>query len=171
MLTQPALVVKAWRKRQYFYASATIFREICGPLKKWLYCNRNPDEVAKDDPQLTRRTHNLRKLRNEDGLYGLVGDAILSFVKAKRAPFPGAMLSQTHFLGYATWKMAFIFVKLVRELTCSHANKHWNKFGYENYKLNKFCFGFFCARAQSIWQASPKFNALPATYTPPPRMA
>ena len=167
MLTQPALVVQAWRKRQYFYASATIFREICGPLKKWLYSDRDPDSVAKDDAQLVRRTIRLRKLRDEDGLYGHVGDTIISFVKAKRAPFPGAMLSQQHFLQYATWKMAFIFVKLVRELTCSHANKHWNKFGYENFKLNKQCFGVFCQRAPSIWQASPMFRAMPPTYTPP----
>ena len=167
MMTQPGLVVKAWRKRQYFYASATIFRDICGPLKKWLYSGREQDKVEKNDPLLMRRTVCLRKLKDEDGLFGLVGDTIISFVKAKRAPFPGAMLSRQHFRAFATWKMAFIFVKLVRELTCTHANKHWNKFGYDNYKLNKLCFGVFCKKADGIWRASPLFLKLEPTYTPP----
>lgn len=167
LLTQPGLVVKAWRKRQYFYASATIFRDICGPLKTWLYSGRKKDEVEKTDPLLMRRTVRLRKLKEEDNLFQKVGDTIFSFVKAKRAPFPGAMLSQEHFRAFATWKMAFIFVKLVRELTCTHANKHWNKFGYDNFKLNKLCFGVFCKKADSIWRACPLFLALPPTYTPP----
>ena len=166
LLTQPALVVQSWRKRQYFYASATIFREICGPLRLWLYNNRK-HEVDPNDEDLVRRTQMLRKLNDYDGLYGLIGDAILLFIKTKRAPFPGALLSKEHFLRYATWKRAFIFVKLMRELTCTHANKHWNKFGYGNYKLNKLCFRYFCEKDESIWGMSPLFQKLDDTWEAP----
>ena len=55
----------------------------------------------------------------------------------------------------------------MRELTCEHANKHWNKFGYHNYKINKRCFRSFCDNAGSIWKLSPLFNKLPATWEPP----
>ena len=158
--------MQSWRKRQYFYASATIFREISGPLQKWLHNDRDPLEVAKDDPDLVRRTIALRKLHDIDGLYPLVGDAILKFVEMKRAPFPGALLSKRHFKKYATWKMAFIFVKLMRELTCSHANKHWNKFGYGNYKLNKLCFKYFCDKAEEVWKQCILFKELPDEFQP-----
>jgi hypothetical protein len=123
--------------------------------------------VLDNDPALQKRIKHLRKLKDVDGLHGLVGDTIFLFVKSKRAPFPQAMLSQKHFLQYATWKMAFIFVKLVRELTCLHANKHWNKFGYSNYKLNKICFRVFCDKANEIWSSSPLYNKLPETWDPP----
>ena len=119
------------------------------------------------DPDVKKRVHMLRRLEDYDGLHGLVGDAIISFIKNKRAPFPGALLSREHFLRYATWKMAFIFVKLMRELTCTHANKHWNKFGYGNYKLNKRCFHFFCEKGSSIWEKSPLFMKLPAVLKEP----
>ena len=142
----------------------TIFREICGPLQKWLYNGRNPLEVDEDDTDLVRRTIMLRKLQDVEGLYPLVGDAIINFVEPNRSPFPGELLSKHHFRKYATWKMAFIFVKLMTELTCSHANKHWNKFGYGNYKLNKLCFQYFCDKAEDVWKQSTLFNKMPDTF-------
>ena len=154
MLTQPASVVKSWRKRQYFFASATIFRDISGPLIEWLYNGRDPKEFVdklEQDPDVELRTNHLRKLNDYDGLYTLIGDVIIQFIKHKRAPFPGALLSQQNFLRYVTWKMAFIFVKLMREVTGIHVNKHWNKFGYYNYKINKRCFRYFCESVLAIW--------------------
>ena len=165
MVTQPAKVVKSWRKRSYFYASATIFREVCGPLSSWLRNKR--DDVEDHDRDFLKRKQMLRRLADEGDLHKLVGDAILLFIQKKRAPFPGALLSKKHFLEFAAWKRAFIFVKLVRELTGQHANKHWNKFGYENWKLNKRLFRTFCEKDDDIWKVCPLFQKLPDTFTPP----
>ena len=169
LLTQPNRVVKSWRKRQYFYASATIFREVSPKLRRWLHNSRDEETVAPEDLDLLKRTQALRHVQDYDGLHGLLGDAILSFIRAKRAPFPGAMLSKKHFLTYATWKRAFIFVKLMRELTCQHANKHWNKFGYVNYRLNHLCFKFYCENDEKIWSCSSLFQELADTWEDPAR--
>ena len=44
MLGNPKLVVRAWRKRCYIFASATIFDNVCREIKLWL--NPHDDEEA-----------------------------------------------------------------------------------------------------------------------------
>ena len=45
--------------------------------------------------------------------------------------------------------------------TKTHANKHWNKFGYENYKLNMNLFDKYCRHDLEIVKSSSVYNKLP----------
>ena len=45
--------------------------------------------------------------------------------------------------------------------TQTHANKHWNKFGYDNYKLNIHLFEKYCCQDMEILNSSVEYNKLP----------
>ena len=123
-------VVESYRRRVYFYASATIVKEIEKPLKKWL--------ATGTDEEQSKRTNALVNLRPEGypKMLGLVGDVVVEFMRKKHSPFPLAFQSKEAFLRYQCWKRAQIWLRSMRVITGLHANKHWNKYGYSNYKLS-----------------------------------
>ena len=89
------------------------------------------------DEEKSKRREALISLRPEGypKLLGLIGDVIVEFMREKRTPFPTAFQSKKAFLRYQCWKRAQIWLKSMRVITGLHANKHWNKYGYTNYKL------------------------------------
>ena len=151
----------------YFYASATIFGNIDGELRGWLTLDSRPDPKAQPDEYLEWgkiyqvKRNWFRKLKDKDGLYKILGNLICNFIRTKTSPFPGGLQSKKHFLSFGSWKRAFIFGSLYRYETELHANKHWDHYGYDNYKLGKYLFKRYCECDESILKQSTIFNNLP----------
>lgn len=152
-------VVQAWRRRQYFYASASVFNSVSCELKEWLKPELEDGEL--DEPERKKRVKALFKVLDYDKMFSLVGNAIFEFVKQKRAPFPGAVDSKQNFLSIAAWKRGIIYTNLVRHVTEMPANNHWYKFGYKEYKANKKLMERYCVLDEKVLQSSSKFCAIP----------
>ena len=60
-------VVQAWRRRQYFYGSASVFSEVTDELKVWLSPQKDDGEV--DNKERIIRQKALFRVKNHDGLY------------------------------------------------------------------------------------------------------
>ena len=118
---------KAWRTRLYYYSSGTIFGKVAGKLADWL----------KDHKEHGKK--NLRQLRDVDGLYQVLSDAIFSFMKEKPTTFPNASLSREDFWFISTWKRALTCMFLCRYVLDMPAQKPWNKFLLRDLKFNKRC--------------------------------
>ena len=168
MLGNPKLVVRAWRKRCYIFASATTFDNVCREIKLWL--NPYDDEEEIDEDLKAKRTKDLFRLKKNDEMYKMLGDAILKFIEKKPSPFAMATSSKQAFREIPTWKRAMITINLVRFATDIFANHHWYKFGYQNYKTNRRLFDLYCRRDNEIISSSGFFKSLPDTHvcTPPP---
>ena len=72
LLSQPAILVKSWRARVYFYSSATWLKQAGNQLIEWI--NENPE-------QYRHRVNVLQKLTDYDDMYGMIGDAIVEFMR------------------------------------------------------------------------------------------
>ena len=151
-------IVKSWRRRQYFYASASVFRTVGAELKLWLQPQR--DGVL-DEAERKKRVKALFRVTDYDGMYKMVGDALVSFIAEKTAPFPGAIASQESFQFVAAWKRGLLYINLVRHVTEIPANNHWFKYGYPHFKENKKMMATYCANDSNILKSSIKFQALP----------
>ena len=82
------------------------------------------------------RAECLQKLKDEDDLYEILGDAILAFMKLKPLPYPHALFSKRHFWEVKDWKRAMAFVFLLRVVFQFKAPKQWNKYNAKDYKFN-----------------------------------
>lgn len=154
------LVVKSWRRRQYFFASASLFKRIGTELKLWL------DEPRLDDGEIDQTERNKRvkalfRVTDYKKMFQLVGDALVQFIQNKISPFPGASSCQESFLSVAAWKRALVYINLIRYVTGLHANNHWYKYGYREYKQNKKLMDNYCLADKTIVMASTKFQRLP----------
>ena len=163
----PKLVVRAWRKRCYFYASASVFEKVTHDLQFWL--EPVDKDGAPDVDEQRKRTKAIVKLKKYDKCHELLGDSLLRFISLKTNPFPSATESKKHVLNIPAWKRAMICINLVRFVTKCHANHHWYKFGYKNYKFNKRMFDRYCSVDADILSSSPFFQQLPdePVSTPP----
>ena len=69
------------------------------------------------------------------------------------------------------WKRAMICVRMVRHVLDKHASKHWNNYGYENYKFNKKVFLRWMQVDTEVITSSPNWANLdavvPAVYNMP----
>ena len=155
MLSNVPSVVKAWRQRLYNYASATIFNSCTKRLKTWIF-----NDAKDNEDELNRRTKCLVKLFNHQGLYPIVGAAIMRFIGLKATSFPNAVRSKTLFMAVPAWKRAMIFVRMVRHVLDKHASKHWNNYGYENYKFNVKVFNAYLAVDRQVITSSPNWANL-----------
>ena len=79
-------IVKSWRRRQYFYTSTSVFRTVGAELKVWLQPQRDGEL---DEAERKKRVKALFRVTDYDGMYKMVGDALVSFIAEKTAPFPG----------------------------------------------------------------------------------
>lgn len=178
-------VVQAWRKRQYFYASASVFNCVAKELIDWVTpeCQDEDGEVKVDEVEKKKRVKAMFKIQDYGDMYRLiiivdlelhyihlylnaymhrlVSDAIVSFVDRKTSPFPGASLSKKNFLSIPAWKRAIIYINMTRHSTEIHANNHWHKFGYEHYKANKKMFELYCKLDDTILKRGRKFRQMP----------
>lgn len=155
MLSQPELMVKAWRARIYSYSSATLLKLASASLKDWM----QGDE---------RRATDLQKLRNRCGLFPILGDAVVHFVQMKTQPFPQAMLSKRHFMSYEPYKRAMIAIFMIRLVLQIPANKQWKNYSVQDYKWNVRMFRNWMKHDAAIIRSAPRFTALPNDFTSPP---
>ena len=87
LISNPDLMVRSWRARLYQFGSGTFFKDCGEELRLWL---EHPDSDQKLEVRETyhaKRMDLLRRLNNEDGLYGVLGDLIYSFIDLKKTPF------------------------------------------------------------------------------------
>ena len=127
LLVNKSLLSKAWRTRLYYYSSGTLFAKVSGPLAEWL-----KDHEEHGDKYL-------RQMRDVDGLYQIIGDAIFRFMLAKPGTFPNANLSKEDFWYIPTWKRALTCMFLSRYVLKMPAQRPWNKFLLRDLKFNKRC--------------------------------
>ena len=164
MYSQPSLVVKAWRNRIYKFTSGTYFKLTTVNLRDWL----DADDKDSDDEEVQHnttktRTLALRKLRDVDGMFTLLADAMYEFMRLKNSPFPCAFRSKEAFLEVKSWKRAMIFINMYRFVLEMPANKQWYHFGKENYRLNKVLFRRYLTKDEDIVRAGTLFNKLKDT--------
>ena len=153
------LVVKSWRRRQYFFASASVFKQIAEELKLWVEPTLENGEI--DEKERKQRVKALFKVTDYKETFQLVGDALVEFVRTKTSPFPGSTSCQESFRAVAAWKRALIYINLVRYVTGLPANNHWHKYGYHHYKENSKMMDTYCLRDEEILNTSTKFKELP----------
>ena len=135
LLLNPANVVEGWRARLYFFSSGTLFKQISPPLIEW---------VAADK---ARRSVCLTKLIDDDedsDMFRIIANVIFEFIKHKKQPFPGAMLSQEDFWKVPTWKRCIIFIFLFRLVLDKHVTNKYYEWTSEEFHLTKKLFHRFC---------------------------
>ena len=93
----------------------------------------------------------------------------MNFMKEKHSPFPKAFNSKKAFLQCPCWKRAQIWLRIMRQVTGLHANKHWNKFGYTNYKLGVKVVNRYMRLDEQIIQKSAAFQAIRDEAPEPPK--
>lgn len=168
MMGNPKNVVSAWRKRCYIFGSGTIFERICGRLRLYLAPVQPPNEI--DVEERNRRIKALFRLKKDEHVWGMLGDAILQFIKEKPAPFPMITTSKKHMQSMPAYKRAMIAINVVRFASDVFANHHWHKYGYKNYKDNRRFFELYCKHDIEILSCSTFYQNLPETMntsTPP----
>ena len=167
-------VVKAWRKRMYFYASASVFRDVAQELKIWLHPlkKRGETEVVGEDEddevdeaERQKRIKALFKVVDYAGMFRVVGDALVAFIAKKHNPFPNAMKSKEIFMVIPPWKRGYTYINMVRWGAEIPANSHWFKYGYRSYKENRIMFENYCIHDDAIIRASTAFKAIPDQVT------
>ena len=102
-----------------------------------------------------------------NGLFGILGDAIIDFMESKPTPYGAlALKSKTHFWMVSAYKRALTFVFLMRYMLGHKSQQQWKKFKMSDFKFNTRCFKRWIQREDRIFNQSSKFNALPADYVP-----
>ena len=99
-----------------------MFSEVTAELKVWLSPQKDDGEV--DNMERIIRQKALFRVKNHDGLYKLVSNAIVEFMRRKRSPFPGALLSQSHFLNVPAWKRGIVYINMTRHVTGIPTNRY-----------------------------------------------
>ena len=160
LVSQPALVVKAWRNRLYRFSSASFFTTAGFALKEWVQGHDIQDATEREKKK-GERTLTLRKVKDVDGLFGLLADAIYQFMMLKSTPFPNAFKSKKNFLTVPVWKRAQIFIHLYRYILDKPANKQWHKYGHENYRTNVVLFRRYVLADKQICAVGKRFKQLP----------
>ena len=95
------LLCNTWRGRLYYYSSGTTFADVCNDLEYFVENEASGLRI-------------LPKLRDVGMLRELVGDAIVSFIKAKPTFFKDAMVSKHHFWLVPAWKRSLLWVFMCR---------------------------------------------------------
>ena len=187
MLVNRQLFVKAYHNRVYSYSSGSKFTEVAYPLTQWK--EQLEAELAKN-PTLRSARRTLKLLDNVNNLHRIVGDVLISFVKAKPEPFLSHILkSKDHFWSIGrVFKFCMTFVFLVRFVLGFKSQHQWRKFTVRvvsctsslshlkpnhsqerDYKLNVRCFDVFLAKHKQVFEASLQYQALPDNPSTPPR--
>ena len=128
LLLNEEKLAKTWRNRLYFYSSGSVFADLGGDLVQWLD-NNEPESAAW-----------LRQLKNENGLFPILGDLIMKFIEKRGQPFPFALASKKDFWLISSWKRAMIFVFGLRHFFKMSAQKSWDKFLRKDYNFNTRAF-------------------------------
>ena len=104
----------------------------------------------------------MRKLSADtDGMFVILGECLVRFIKAKEAPFGKAMRSQHHFWQVPGWKRALIFVFFLRIVLNKTASKSWDNYDWEDYKFAVRTFRRYLQVDHQIIDESTTFQQLP----------
>ena len=112
-------------------------------------------------PLLDPKSVNVSLDPEEPHLYDLIGTFIIRFMMTKRNPFPQGTLSRVKFDQVPVWKRAYIFLRGIRTILKTHANSHWNNYGYVNYKFNERVFEAYCKSDALIWGHCKLYRDMP----------
>ena len=177
MLMNRDLYTKAFHDRCYAYSSGTKFSDVVQPLRDWMArvdkAREVYDETADegdgpttDPPPKAGATY--KKLVDHDGLFCLIGDALITFIRLKPQPYGQLTLkSKQHFALMPIRKPNMTFVFMSRYLLGFSAQRQWKRFKEEDYKFNTRMFRRFDTKREEILAASELYNALPDTYDTP----
>ena len=112
--------------------------------------------------------HALKHVLDVDGLYKIIGNTIIEFMKAKPQPFlANALASQENFWRVPTYKRAMTFVFLVRYVLGYPSQSQWKKFSVADLKLNTRTFKRWENKEIEIMEESDKLSALDEESPPP----
>ena len=127
MLVNRPVFVKAYHNRVYSYSSGSKFSEVAYPLQQWM--EQLESQRAKN-PSLPSAKRTLKLLNNVNNLHRVVGDTLISFVKAKPEPFLSHILkSKDHFWTIGkVFKFCMTFVFLLRYVFGYKSQHQWRKF-------------------------------------------
>ena len=171
------LYTKAFHDRSYAYSSGTKFNEVVKPLREWVkrldkahedYALQveEGDAPSTDPPPKAKPTYT--RLIDHDGLYGLIGDAIIEFIELKPQPYGILSLkSKHHFSMMPHLKTAMTFVFMSRYLFGFEAQRQWKRFTVSDFKYNTRMFRRFNEKRESIFDASTRYQAMPDDYEVP----
>ena len=171
-------------------SSGSKFSEVAYPLQQWM--EQLESQRAKN-PSLPSAKRTLKLLNNVNNLHRVVGDVLISFVKAKPEPFLTHILkSKDHFWSIGkVYKFCMTFVFLLRYVFGYKSQHQWRKFTVRvvlctcctsslshlkpnhsqerDYKLNVRCFDVFLHKHKQVFEASQQYQALPENTSTPPR--
>ena len=93
-----------------------------------------------------------------------MGTAILDFMRAKKNPFPNALLSKKHFNRIPVWRVANVVVSLLKYVLEINANQHWYNYGYQAWKFTTTVFEAYCTKHDTVWIHCRYYQKLPDDY-------
>ena len=104
----------------------------------------------------------LKKLKDVDGLYNILGNTVIAFMREKPQPFlVNALDSKQHFWRVPTFKRAVTFVFLIRYVLGFKSQNQWKRFTSADYKLNTRCFKRWCDLEHKVFDQSEAYHKLP----------
>ena len=167
MLLNRDALVKAYHDRMYYYSSGTKFIVESVQLFEWIKkMDRKRDVYAEDHDDMSNAPMSAKKalsrLVDVDGLYAILGDAVIDFIREKPQPFGvRALKSKEDFWNVPVFKRALFFVFFARYALNYKSMRNWQKFLQQDYKFNSRCFKRWCDSDDAIMEASPQYQNMP----------
>ena len=180
--------------RLYAFSSGSKFAEVSDALQDWIATAEkafNDYESGDDDDEVHSRTHTytnalthshahlcqgdpvydpkkaLKQLKDVDGLYNILGNTVIAFMREKPQPFlKDALASKQNFWRVPTFKRGVTFVFLIRYVLGFKSQNQWKRFTSADYKLNTRCFKRWNALEHKVFEQSEAYNDLPEATEP-----
>ena len=106
----------------------------------------------------------LKRLVDTNGLYPILANTIMEFIKVKPQPFGmRALLSREDFWNVQVFKRALTFVFLMRYILGYQSQRMWKRFKMSDYKFNTRCFKRWSDKEGEIFKSCDRYNDLPET--------
>ena len=100
----------------------------------------------------------------DHGLYNLIGNTMIEFMKIHPQPFPNALFSKSDFWLVEQFKRAQLFVFLSRFVLEMPAQKPWDRFLEKDLKFNMRAFRRFTVKEKDVFDHSTQFLGLSDEY-------
>ena len=139
--------------RMYNSSSVDIFTIVCGELKKWV----------RQQPSKDIAMAKLRKFREKDGVFPLLGSAIFNFIKRKPGPLRKLCTSRQSYREVPAWRRALTCLFMIRWLTDKPGNKQWKSFSESDYNTNVKLFRRYMKHDERILELCADLRGLPDT--------
>ena len=101
------------------------------------------------------------QLDNQDGLYPVLGETMISFIATKAQPFPYALCSKKDFWMIPAWKRAMVFVFCLRHMFHMDAMKPCRKFVELDFKFNSREFQRYVRLEKPMIESCKSYQDLP----------